>query len=57
MEKGIIEKLKLTELQVLEIVLQWYTCGMFSDILENEEGLDLEEIIEYDITLIKLNKN
>ena len=42
---AIIKKLKLKEKQVLEIVLEWYTCGMFPDILQNEEGLDLEEII------------
>jgi len=43
---GIIKKLNLTKDQVSEIVLEWYTCGMFSDILQNEDGLDLEEILE-----------
>jgi hypothetical protein len=53
MENRIIENLNLTPLQVLEIVMQWYTCGMFSDILQNEQGLDLEEIIGSDICTIK----
>jgi hypothetical protein len=40
-----IEELNLTKEQVLNIVLEWYTNGMYNDILQNEEGLDLEEII------------
>jgi len=41
---NIIEQKKLTELEVLQIVNQWYTNGMYPDILQNEDGLDLEEI-------------
>lgn len=46
---GIIEKLNLTEEQVLKIVLEWYTCGMFADILQNEDGFDLEEILQEEL--------
>ena len=28
-----------------EIVCSWYTNGMYPDILQDEEGLDLEEIL------------
>jgi hypothetical protein len=41
---NIIEQKKLTELEVLQIVNEWYTNGMYADILQNEDGLDLEEI-------------
>lgn len=46
MDDSIIRDLNLTEEQVKKIVLEWYTCGMFSDILQNEDGLDLEEILD-----------
>ena len=46
MENSIIEKLNLSEKEVCKIVLEWYTNGMCSDILQNEEGDDLEEILE-----------
>ncbi|WP_166919842.1 hypothetical protein [Flavobacterium poyangense] len=41
-----IEILGLTRNQVLKIVLEWYTNGMYPDILQDEDGFDLEEIIE-----------
>lgn len=44
--KGMIEKFKLTEKQVLTIVMEWYTKGMCPDIFQNEDGIDLEEWIE-----------
>lgn len=47
--EGIIQELQLTQNQVLKIVLEWYTCGMFADILQNENGHDLEEILEQEI--------
>ena len=46
MEDSIITELGLNNEQVRLIVLEWYTCGMFADILQNEYGLDLEEILE-----------
>ena len=36
---------KLTHYDVNKIILEWYTEGMFPDILQNEEGKDLEEIL------------
>jgi repressor of nif and glnA expression len=45
-ELSIINKLNLTELQVWEIVKEWYTEGMYPDILQDEHGHDLEEICE-----------
>ena len=43
---SIIKKLKLTDEQVWLIVREWYTNGMYHDILEDEDGYDLEEICE-----------
>ena len=37
---------KLGEEQVVNIVMEWYTNGMYPDILQNKEGEDLEEICE-----------
>ncbi len=34
----------LTDLEVWQVVLKWYTNGMYPDILQDEDGLDLEEI-------------
>ena len=45
-DDGVIEFLGLTEKQVVNIVMEWYTNGMYPDILQNEDGLDLEEICE-----------
>jgi len=42
----IIEDLKLTELQVLNIISIWYTNGMYADILQDENGCELDEIAE-----------
>jgi hypothetical protein len=42
----IIEDLKLTELQVLNIVSVWYTNGMIPDILQNSNGCELDEIAD-----------
>ena len=44
-ESIILEK-NLTNIEVWKIVNEWYTNGMYKDILQNEEGLDLEEICE-----------
>ena len=46
MIENLIEKLKLTEQEVLSIVNEWYTNGMYKDILQDEDGSDLEEICE-----------
>jgi hypothetical protein len=34
------------ESDVKKIVLEWYTNGMFADILQDEYGRDLEEILQ-----------
>ena len=44
--ENIIEDLGLTELQVLNIVSVWYTNGMIPDILQNENGWELDEITD-----------
>lgn len=49
----IIEDLNLTEKEVLRIVLQWYVGGMYSGILQDEEGQDLEEILNNEIEILK----
>lgn len=46
MEENLIKKYKLTTKEVLSIVHEWYVGGMYKDILQDEEGYDLEEILE-----------
>ena len=46
MEENIIERLKLTEKEVLSIVSEWYQNGMYPDILQNEHGHELCEITQ-----------
>lgn len=41
-----IKQLGLNDEQVRNVVLEWYTCGMCSDIFQNEKGEDLEEYLE-----------
>jgi hypothetical protein len=45
-QESIIEKLKLSEKDVLTIVMEWYTNGMCPEILQTEDGEDLEEVLE-----------
>ena len=45
----VIENKKLTHQEVWRIVNEWYTLGMYKDILQDENGLDLEEICEQHI--------
>ena len=47
--KIIIREFKLTKEQVLQIVKEWYTCGMCADIFQNETGQDLEEYLEQNL--------
>ena len=44
--ENIIEDLGLTEMQVLNIVSRWYTNGMMPDIIQNENGCELDEIAD-----------
>lgn len=42
-----LEKTKgLTKTEIWEVVMDWYTNGMYPDILQDEDGKDLEEICE-----------
>jgi hypothetical protein len=43
-EPSLIKKNNLSESDVKKIVLEWYTNGMFADILQDEYGRDLEDI-------------
>ena len=43
-EMSIIKRKKLNTLEVWSIVNEWYTNGMYPDILQNEMGHDLEKI-------------
>ena len=51
--KTTIEENNLSELDVWNVVREWYTNGMYGDILQNEDGSDLEEICEINIMLIE----
>tara|TARA_R110000803_G_scaffold102336_1_gene170411 strand:- start:931 stop:1104 length:174 start_codon:yes stop_codon:yes gene_type:complete len=57
MIENLINKLNLTEQEVLSIVSEWYTNGMYADILQDEDGNDLEEITQdrWDVIEGKLN--
>mgnify|MGYP003636207915 CR=1 FL=1 len=47
-----IKKKKLTELEVWQIVKEWYLNGMYADILQDEDGRDLEEVVQFKIDSI-----
>ena len=51
----IIEEKKLTDIDVLNIVKEWYV-NISTDILQDESGNDLEEICDYELEIIT-NKN
>ena len=44
--ENIIEDLKLTEMQVLNIISRWYVNGMMPDIIQNEDGFELDELVD-----------
>ena len=43
-DKSIIKEKNLSDSDVWNIVNEWYCNGMYPDILQDENGLDLEEI-------------
>jgi hypothetical protein len=43
---SVTRKLKLSEDDVLNVVLEWYTNGLCTDVFQDEDGTDLEEYIE-----------
>tara|TARA_R100000654_G_scaffold17963_1_gene37532 strand:- start:159 stop:326 length:168 start_codon:yes stop_codon:yes gene_type:complete len=53
---SIINKKKLTDIDVWNIVKEWYCNGMYANILQDWQGNDLEEICDYQIEIIN-NKN
>jgi hypothetical protein len=42
----IIEDLGLTEMQILNIISVWYVNGMMPDIIQNEDGWELDELVD-----------
>jgi hypothetical protein len=42
----IIEDLGLTEMQILNIISVWYVNGMMPDIIQNEDGCELDELVD-----------
>jgi hypothetical protein len=44
--ENIIEDLGLTEMQVLNIISRWYVNGMMPDIIQNEDGFELDELVD-----------
>jgi hypothetical protein len=44
--RPLIERLGLSPKQVAKIVSEWYTIGDYADILQDEDGRDLEEIMD-----------
>jgi hypothetical protein len=51
----IIKKYNLSEIEVLSIVHEWYTQGLYADILMDEDGDELDEICEQRIDIILKN--
>jgi hypothetical protein len=51
----IIKKYDLSEIEVLSIVHEWYTRGLYADILLDEDGDELDEICEQRIDAILKN--
>ena len=45
-KETIIEDLRLTEMQVLNIISVWYVNGMMPDIIQNEDGWELDELVD-----------
>ena len=43
---NIIKDLGLTEMQVLNIISRWYVNGMMPDIIQNEDGYELDELVD-----------
>ncbi len=53
----LIGKHTLTDVQVWSVVLKWYTNGMYPDILQDEQGRDLEEICENELDKLMNEEN
>lgn len=44
--ENIIEDLGLSEMQILNIISVWYVNGMMPDIIQNEDGCELYELVD-----------
>lgn len=44
--ENIIEDLGLTEMQILNIISVWYVNGMIPDYIADENGTELDEIVD-----------
>ncbi len=53
--ENIIEDLGLTEMQILHIISRWDVNGMMPDIIQNEDGWELDEIVD-DLFYTKLEE-
>ncbi|MEP7198026.1 MAG: hypothetical protein ABI851_16020 [Saprospiraceae bacterium] len=52
----IIQELKLSKIEILLVVKEWYTNGLYAPLLHDESGRDLEEIIDNEISNSKDGK-
>ena len=43
---NIIKDLGLSEMQILNIISIWYVNGMMPDIIQNEDGFELDELVD-----------
>jgi len=53
--ENIIEDLGLSEMQILNIISRWYVNGMMPDIIQNEDGCELDELVD-DLFYTKLEE-
>jgi hypothetical protein len=49
---GIIELKKLTQIEVWQIVKEWYTCGLYLDNLSDQLNYDLEDICDENLLIL-----
>ena len=55
-QMSIIKEKKLSNIDVWNVVKEWYCNGMYANILQDWQGNDLEEICDHQIEIIN-NKN
>jgi hypothetical protein len=55
--EDLIEFKKISKIEVWQILKEWYTDGMYSDILKDEFGSDLEEICNNNLERLIDKKN
>jgi hypothetical protein len=57
LEFTVTKLLNLSKAEVLHIVQEWYTLGQYADILQDEQGNDLEEIINNELEKLDWNSD